>query len=152
MSEEAREGGLGAVERAERLIVLAVSLHSAGVGLFLLALPASAVRFSGFGGALPLFFARQAGVFHLVLAAGYAAEHLRTRGITLLLVAKTAAAVFLLASTLGGGVPWSVPVSAALDGLIALSVFLVHAWASASRGAPRQPNVLPGQPERARPN
>ena len=150
MNEVTSDRGPGGAERAEALLVGAVSLHSAAVGLFLLVFPALATRFAGFGTSVPLFFARQAGVFHLVLAGGYAAEHLRSRGVTLLLVAKGAAAIFLLISSLGVGVPWSVPVSAAIDGGIALAVFVAHTWASASRRAPGRMHVVVGDAQRAR--
>jgi hypothetical protein len=126
--------GVGASERLEGTLVAVAVAHSCGVGLFLALLPAVAAAFGGFGVARPEFFVRQAGVFHLVLAAGYLAEYLRSRGVALLVLAKGSAVVFLAATALlARGLPWSVPLSAALDGLLGLAVALSHRAAARER-------------------
>jgi hypothetical protein len=100
--------------------VILVAAHSAAVGVALAAFPEWATAFGGFGPVRPLFFARQAGVFHLVLAAGYLLE-LRRGGVALLVTAKSVAAVFLTASWLSGAPGWSIPFSAAGDALMGLA-------------------------------
>jgi hypothetical protein len=110
------------------VLVLLVAAHSAAVGVALAAFPEWATGFAGFGPVRPVFFARQAGVFHLVLAAGYLLE-LRRGSVRLLVTAKAIATVFLVAAWLGGVGAWSVPFSAAGDAVMGLAV----AWAA--RGA-----------------
>lgn len=115
-----------------------VALHSVGVGVVLLFAPAWALDFAGWSAApADLFFPRQAGVFHLVVAFGYLSEYLRHRGVTLLVVTKTAAFVFLMAMALGGELAWAVLVSGVLDGLMGLAVGWAHR--RARRGAARRP-------------
>jgi hypothetical protein len=128
------DAGAGGWERLERALVACVVAHSCGVGLFLALAPAAAAAFAGFGSVEPEFFARQAGIFHLVLAAGYLAEYLGSRGVVLLVMAKGAAVAFLgLAVATDGRLPWSVPFSAALDGLMCAAVALSHRRAGRSR-------------------
>jgi hypothetical protein len=100
--------------------VILVAAHSAAVGVALAAFPGWATAFGGFGPVRPIFFARQAGVFHLVMAAGYLLE-LRRGSVALLVTAKSIAAVFLAASWLGGAPGWSIPFSAAGDALMGLA-------------------------------
>lgn len=114
------------MRRVERWLVVLVALHSAAVGVVLMTAPAAASRFGGWDSVSPLFFACQAGIFHLVLAAGYLIEYVRYRGVVFLVTAKTLAVVFLGTATLIGGVPWIVPVSGIGDGLMGLAVLLVH--------------------------
>jgi hypothetical protein len=101
--------------------VVLVAAHSAAVGIALAVFPGWATDFAGFGPVRPIFFARQAGVFHLVLAAGYLIE-LRRGSVTLLVTAKSIAAVFLTSAWLAGVPGWSVPFSAAADALMGLVV------------------------------
>jgi hypothetical protein len=103
--------------------VILVAAHSAAVGIALAVFPEWTTVFAGFGPVRPLFFARQAGVFHLVLAAGYLLEA-RRGGVALLVTAKSTAAVFLAAAWLSGVQGWSVPFSAAGDALMGA----VAAW------------------------
>ena len=110
----------------ERILIILIALHSVIVGVMLLVFPEWAVRFAGWSGADPIFFIRQAGVFHFVLAAGYLVEYSRTQTITLLLIAKTTAFVFLVGGSLLADTPWSVWFSGLADGAMALVAFLVH--------------------------
>ncbi len=126
----------GAGTRAERALIVLVALHSAAVGAMLSLFPRFALALGGFGDAAPAFFLRQAGVFHLVLAFGYLAEHFRHRGISLLLFAKGAAAVFLLAASAGGDAPWAVPFCGAADALMGAAAWAVHRAASSGSGIP----------------
>jgi hypothetical protein len=107
-------------------LVVAIALHSYAVGFFLLFFTRWGVRFGGWGEASPLFFARQAGVFHFVVASGYLIEYFRTRGVRLLLLAKATATVFLVAMLLADGGPWALPASALGDALMGLAVWIVH--------------------------
>ena len=113
-------------ETYERVLIFLIALHSIIVGVMLLFIPEWAVQFAGWSGADPIFFIRQAGIFHFVLAAGYLVEYSRTQTITLLLIAKTTAFVFLVGGSLLGDTPWSVWFSGVADGAMALVAFLVH--------------------------
>jgi Rieske Fe-S protein len=123
------------VRRLERLVVIGVALHSVAVGLVLLFATAWGLRLGGFEVPSSLFFARQAGAFHVVVAAGYLIEYLHHRGVRFLVVTKTIAVVFLLEQTVRGA-PWCVPASAAGDAAMAILVFGVHA-AAAREARPR---------------
>ena len=110
----------------ERLFVALVALHSLAVGVALTFFPRWALAFGGFDPAGPVFFVRQGGAFHLVLAVAYLAQHLATGRVSLVLLAKSCGAAFLLASLLGGGVPWTIPASAAGDALMAAVALAFH--------------------------
>jgi hypothetical protein len=112
------------MENLKRWLVILIALHSLAVGLFLLIAPSWAVRFGGWEGVSPVFFARQAGVFHVVLALGYTVEYVRYRGVALIICAKAVATVFLLTSSALSDVPWVVPFLGVLDGLMGLFVLL----------------------------
>ncbi len=113
-------------ETHERILISLISLHSIIVGLMLLFAADWAVRFAGWAGADPIFFIWQAGAFHFVLATGYLVEYSRSRTISLLLIAKTIAFVFLIGGSLLVQTPWSVWFSGFADGAMALTAFLVH--------------------------
>lgn len=115
-----------ALARLEGPLVILVALHSVSVGLALIFATEWGARLGGFDRVTPLFFARQAGIFHLVVATGYLLEYLGSRGVSFLLAAKTAAVVFLITESLLDSVPWVVPASAAGDALTALLVFVAH--------------------------
>lgn len=124
-----------AARRVEPWAVGFVVAHSAAIGGALLIAPEWSASVAGFGAVEPRFFLRQAGVFHLVLASGYAAEYAAWRGTRLLLVAKGAATAFLLGAWLGGETAWSLPFSAAADFLMGLSILGLGA-AARSRARP----------------
>ena len=111
--------GLSPAAHLLRAWVWLVAAHSVAVGLALLAAPDLAARFAGFGPVAPTFFARQAGVFHLVLAAGYLLEH-RRGSVLLLVTAKATAFAFLTVSWLAGTSAWSLPFSGLSDGAMGL--------------------------------
>ncbi|MCP4901747.1 MAG: hypothetical protein GY906_32690 [bacterium] len=112
--------------RLELWLVLAITLHTLIVGLMLLVVPAWATKFGGWVDADPLFFTRQAGIFHVVLVCAYLLEYFRWRSVSMIVIAKSIAVVFLLGATLLDSVPWAVPVSAVLDGGMALVTFVLH--------------------------
>ncbi|MFI5197188.1 MAG: hypothetical protein ACHQJD_01090 [Thermoanaerobaculia bacterium] len=116
----------------ERGLVVAIALHSYAIGFSLLFFTRWGVRFGGWGEASPLFFARQAGIFHFVVASGYLIEYFRYGGVRLLLLAKATATVFLVAMLLADGGPWALPASALGDALMGLLVWIVHRRASAA--------------------
>ncbi len=120
----------------ERILIVLIALHSIAVGIMLMFFAEWAVSFAGWTGAEPIFFIWQAGAFHFVLAAGYLVEHLRHRSITLLLIAKTTAFVFLLGGSLLADTPWSVWFSGVADGAMALVAFLVHRAVSGAQTKP----------------
>jgi len=113
-------------QKHEHILIILISLHSFIVGLMLLFAADWAVRFAGWAGADPIFFIWQAGAFHFVLAAGYLVEYSRSRTISLLLIAKTTAFVFLIGGSILTETPWVVVFSGFADGAMALVAFLVH--------------------------
>jgi hypothetical protein len=124
-------------ERFERVVVVLIALHSVGVGVALLFLTEWGLRFGGWGEVSPLFFPRQAGIFHFVVATGYLIEYFRYRGVALLLATKGFAVVFLVAMCLVENVPWLVPASAVGDGLMGLAVLIVHSRVASTGRGPR---------------
>ena len=110
----------------ERLLISLVALHSAIIGVVFIAAPNWTMQFGGWERIEPVFFGRQAGAFHIVLAAGYLMEYGAYRGIRLILIAKSFAFFFLLVYTIIDPLPWAVPTSGVLDGLMALVVWWVH--------------------------
>jgi hypothetical protein len=114
----------------EALLIRLIALHSLAIGAVLLFATEWGLRFGGFGRADPLFFPRQAGAFHLVVALGYLLEHRRCRGVSLLVVAKSTAVVFLGGAMLLGPVPWSLPLAAAGDAGMLLAVLVLRRTAS----------------------
>jgi len=122
-------------ERHERLLIAFVALHSAVVGLLLIFAPGLAAQLGGWERIDPAFFGRQAGAFHIVLAIGYLVEFARHRSISLILIAKTFAFAFLMVHAVLDPLPWAVPTSGVLDGLMALVVWWVHRAVRASSAA-----------------
>jgi hypothetical protein len=114
------------LERPERALVVLIALHSLVVGLFLTFVTDWGARFGGFPSPVPLFFPRQGGAFHFVVAAVYLVEHVHYRGVFLLVLTKSMAVVFLLLATVLTEVPWLVPLSAFGDGLMAVAVVLLR--------------------------
>jgi hypothetical protein len=112
---------------------LLVALHSFGVAIGMLFLTRWCVSFGGWGEATPLFFARQSGAFHVVVAAGYLIEYARHRTVTLLVTTKAIALVFLVSMTIVDRGPWIVPFSALTDGLMGLGVWVAHRAALEAR-------------------
>jgi hypothetical protein len=126
-----------ATRRLTVLVVL-VALHSLAVGFFLTFVTTWGVAFGGWTDVHPLFFPRQAGVFHFVVAAGYLIEYFRYRGVLLMVTAKCIAVVFLVDATWRYGGPWAVPVSAVGDAAMAVVVLFAF-WRAKRTGGPEGP-------------
>ncbi|MFN7987036.1 MAG: hypothetical protein U0529_06155 [Thermoanaerobaculia bacterium] len=127
-------GRFAGAEGAKRLLstwVVLVALHSYAVGTFLLFATAWGARFGGFGEVTPLFFARQAGIFHFVIATAYLVERFVHGGVVIMLMAKATAVVFLLAVWLLGVDAWSIPLSAAGDAVMGVATFVLARRAGA---------------------
>jgi hypothetical protein len=110
----------------EPVLVVLIALHSLAVGLILTFATEWGARFAGFPSPAPLFFPRQAGVFHFVVVAVYLVEYFRYRGVLLLVMTKSIAVVFLGLTTLLVSVPWLVPLSGLGDLAMALAVVLLR--------------------------
>jgi hypothetical protein len=114
--------------------VVLVALHSYAVGAFLLFATEWGARFGGFGEVSPLFFARQAGVFHFVIATAYLVERFVHGGVVILVSAKAMAVVFLVATWALGVDAWAIPLSAAGDAAMGLVTVLLSRNASTRTG------------------
>lgn len=127
-------------ERHEWILISLIALHSAIIGVVFILAPNWTMQFGGWDRIEPVFFGRQAGAFHIVLAAGYLVEFARYRGISLILIAKGFAFFFLMIYTLVDPLPWAVPTSGVLDGLMALVVWWVQRQVQVpSTARPRSP-------------
>jgi len=113
-------------KRVEAWVVVLIAVHSYLIGLALMFLTRWGTRFGGWGELNTLFFPRQAGAFHIVIATGYLIEYFRYRSIALLLTAKSCAVVFLFSLFVLNGEPWPVPLSGLADGLMGATVLFVH--------------------------
>ncbi len=113
-------------ERHEHALVILVALHSFIVGAMLFVAPQWTMTFAGWERIEPVFFGRQAGVFHVVLATAYLLEYRRYRGVSILITAKIIAVIFLTGATVVDPLPWAVSTSGLLDGLMAIVVWWVH--------------------------
>lgn len=111
--------------RLQGLALIAVALHSYAVGAMLMLAPAWTLRFAGWSEAGDLFFPRQSGAFHVVVATAYLWEWLRHRTVNLVLMTKTVAVLFLLVLNPWRSA-WSVPFSGVFDGLMLLGVAALH--------------------------
>ena len=112
--------------RLERALVVLIAIHSLVVGLLLSFATEWGARLGGFPDPVPLFFPRQAGAFHFVVAGAYLLEYFVYRGVLMLAMTKSIAVVFLGVVTLLCPVPWVVPLSGVGDGLMGLLVVLVR--------------------------
>jgi hypothetical protein len=110
------------------LVLYLVALHSALVGLTLIANPEALMRWAGFEVNPEPFFAAQAGVFHLVLAAGYtiaAAGFPDTSSLVLFAVlVKAIATFFLLLYYLLKDRKWVILASGVVDGCMGAAILL----------------------------
>ena len=116
----------GPFSRLERWLVVLIALHSGAIGIGAVVAPEWGLRFGGFGEASPLFFPRQVGIFHLVVANAYLLEYFRYRGVSILLATKMVAVLFLGGMLLIYELPWIVPFSALGDGAMGLALTWVH--------------------------
>jgi uncharacterized membrane protein len=122
-----------AAEKAERALVIFGAAQSIGLGLLLAAAPQVGVRLLGFRERVPEFFVREAGMFLVVLAAIYVLEYARYRRVLFLVLAKTCAALFLLACVFRSDLPWTVSIAVVVEAGIASWAVTLHRWAELSR-------------------
>ena len=121
--------------KVEKWLILAIAAHSFGIGVVLLFLTQPGAALGGFPEVVPLFFACQGGIFHIVVSIGYLLDYFRFGSVTFLLLAKIMAVAFLVGEmVVEPGLPWTLPVSAVGDGLMALVVYCVHRWARHTAG------------------
>jgi len=111
--------------RLEAVGIVLVALHSFVIGVLLMFATNWVLDFAGWDQVSHTFFPRQSGAFHVILATGYLWEFMRLRRISLLLLAKAAAVVFLLVLS-PWKEAWSVPFSGVLDGLMLVGMAIVH--------------------------
>jgi len=124
----------GPAEQVETALVVAAVSQGVLLGGWLALLPDLALRAGGFPSA-PAFFVRLAGLLHLVLALGYALDWTRSRRVTLLVAAKAATALFLVAAWIGEGLPGLLVGAVPLEAALSLCGVLVHPHAERSRHA-----------------
>jgi len=114
-----------------RLVLVGICAHSALVGVGLMVQPAALLDRAGYEPLTEPFFARQGGVFHILMAVAYAGAVAgpwsRRTLIPFAILVKTVAACFLLTHWLLVRGAWVVPVSGLVDGLMA--VVLWWSWA-----------------------
>ncbi len=111
--------------RLEQVGVWLVFLHSFAIGIMLMFTTEWVLDFAGWTQVEHLFFPRQSGAFHIVLAVGYLWEFWRHRRIGLMMLAKGTAVVFLLVLS-PWQEAWSVPFSGVMDGLMLVGMGVVH--------------------------
>jgi hypothetical protein len=110
----------------EAWLVTLIAMHSYAVGAALLFAPGFGARLGGWGEVAPLFFMRQAGVFHFLVATVYLVEWRRFGTVSFLLFAKCVAVLFLGTLWLVGDQPWVVPFSGLADGMMAIAVLVAR--------------------------
>jgi hypothetical protein len=111
------------------LVLWFAAFHSILVGLGLLVIPPSQMHLFGLQAGGERFFQAQGGVFHFVMAIIYfwaAVRQLQVRDlIILVIVIKSAAALFLVTYYLFVQAVWVVAVSAVVDALMAGLIYRV---------------------------
>jgi hypothetical protein len=115
------------IQPMEKWLIVLIALHSVAIGIVLLFFTRWGAALGGWPETVPLFFARQGGIFHIVVAAGYLIEYFRYGGVTFLLVAKILAVAFLAGIMVAeSDFSWTIPLSALGDAIMALVVYVVH--------------------------
>lgn len=114
--------------RLEGVGVFLVALHSFVIGIMLMFATAWILDFAGWAEISNLFFPRQSGAFHVIMAVGYFLEYRASGTIRLMLLAKGTAVVFLLIMS-PWKEAWSVPFSGIFDGLILVGMAFIHRMA-----------------------
>ena len=118
----------------ERWLVWAIALHSLAIGIALSLWPSWGLPFGGFSVPESLFFPRQGGAFHYVVAFAYVWELRRHGTVTILVAAKTVGTVFLTAMLVSGEPAWSIGLSAAGDAGMGLAAWWVHRMKTGAEG------------------
>jgi hypothetical protein len=145
-------GDTAAGSTPQRLLswfVWLVVLHSVAVGAVMVATTEWAVAFGGWPTGGSLFFARQFGVFHFVVATAYAVEYVRYRGVTILMAAKAMAVASLGYAVAIEGALWPVWLAAAGDAVMGLAAWVLHGRAFGASAL--LPARTPPAPDRTQP-
>ena len=107
-----------------------MAIHSFSVALGLMLLPTKLLPIFGFLGYSGRFFQMQSGVFHIVMAAAYlmaAYQIERSPGLVQFSIfAKIIAVAFLLTVFIFFTSGWTILLSAIVDGLMGLILFLLY--------------------------
>lgn len=149
MTGAGASAGRSTPERLLAWFVSLVVLHSVAVGAVMVIATEWAVAFGGWPTDGSLFFARQFGVFHFVVATAYAVEFVRYRGVTILVAAKTMAVASLGYALAIEGASWPVWLAAAGDAVMGLAAWGLHRRAFDASAPP--PPRTPPAPGRIRP-
>jgi len=113
-------------EQALRLITLLVSLHSLLLGLTMMVFPSRFLAFVGWPNPERPFYPSQSGVFLIILAVAYFFA-LKHRGmVRFIIFSKMAAVAFLLAHGLFISAPPVIFLTATLDGLMGLALWVLY--------------------------
>ena len=115
-------------KKLEQWGVVLVALHSFLVCSLMVFFPQWMLKFAGWKNVDYVFFIKQSGAFHFVVAMGYLLEYWRYRSIGLLVIAKSTAVVFLLALSPWADA-WAISFSGITDGLMLVGMVVVHLMA-----------------------
>jgi len=140
----------GPAEQVETAVVTAAVVQGLLVGAWLAFFPELALRVGGFPPA-PAFFVRFAGVLHLALALGYALDYAHARRVTLLVAAKAATALFLVAAWIGDGLPSLLVAAVVIEAGLVIGAAIAHGLAGRSRRARARLRVVGGAAAVVRP-
>ncbi|MBU0508294.1 hypothetical protein KKH27_05610 [bacterium] len=125
-------------QRRLSVLLWLIALHSCGVGILLIFRPAFLMAWAGFSLDVEPFFPVQNGVFHLVLAVGYAlaaAPSLRNRSLVVFtVIVKSMAAIFLFSYYAIFDPRWVILWSGIGDGAMAAAVWISLRAAERERG------------------
>jgi hypothetical protein len=145
---EPSEASPSAVEIAEMAVVAVALAQGAAVGIWLALFPEAALRAGGFPPA-PSIFVRWVGLLHLLLATGYALEWLRFRRVALLVIAKGATAIFLLALGIEDALPNLMYLAMALEAGTACAAAALRGPADRARRSRGRLKLVVSRPSRA---
>ncbi len=118
-------------KKLERWGIILVALHSFLVGALMLFFPHWTLKFAGWENVDYVFFVRQSGAFHFVVGLGYLVEYWRNQSISLLVIAKITAVVFLLTLSPWADA-WAILFSGITDGMMLVGMVVVYWMAKRS--------------------
>ncbi len=136
-------------ERGEAALVTAAVAQGVLLGVWLAVFPDAALRAGSFPPA-GAFFVRWAGMLHAVLAVGYALDWLRFRRTTLLVLVKTATALFLAVTWAIDRLPPLMVVAIVVEAGTAMLAAILHGPAERSRRARARLRLVTPFPTRIR--
>ncbi len=119
---------------AQRWLVWLIAAHSYFVMVLQTFLPRLTVELGGFGPMEDVFFVRQGGVFHLVVATGYLGEFHRYGTTSLIILAKSVAVVFLTWGLLFLSASPLVVLALVGDAIMGAAVLVLGRWIRHAEG------------------